>query len=145
METATFKPTVSKRLVLWLTLSLFTTAGVLWLVRSDLADPIAVGIALGYVILASFLISWLMYSLAFFRIQVDRSQISGPWGWGQGWKRITIPIAEIDLRRTNATFACWGIYLLQAGASGAISIWGFDAAQYRQILELLRSRGARTG
>lgn len=140
METVTFKPSNSKLVVCWLTMALVLIILLFWFLKIDFTDLALVAIVVGYVLFQTLVLWLIMYKLPFFKIEVSEAMLAGPWNWGEGWKRIKLPIHDLDLEHINQTFQWFGVYQVKSREGGAISTWGLDEAQFKSLVELLRTR-----
>jgi hypothetical protein len=141
MEGVTFRPSNSKLVVCWLSMALVLIVLLFWLVKVDLTDLPGVAIMVGYVLFQTLVLFVIMHKLPFFKIEVGDSTLAGPCGWGEGWKRIKLPIRDLDLEHINKTFQWFGVYQIKSRESGAISTWALDEGQFKSLVDLLKRRG----
>jgi hypothetical protein len=141
METAKLKPSWSKILLYWPLMSLFALLIALLFNGNGPMDLLVLGIAILYVVVASLVFCAIFFHLPYFTISVDNGLLVGPSLLGVGWRRVTIPLKEIDLEATNLSLDWLGFYVIKSTRGKKITLWGFDEKQYEKLLSLLRDTG----
>lgn len=89
----------------------------------------------------SLVFSVLFYKLPYFRVVLEEETITAPRGLGGGWQRVTLPLQDLDLENVNDRFKWWGFYVIPSTTGERLSLWGFDQAQYRKLVEIVRAKG----
>jgi hypothetical protein len=140
MDKVILKPTKSKIVVAWLTMSFVILVFIILFNMNDFTDLISVAIVVLFVLFQAFIFSIIFYNLPYFKIEINDSYLIGPRSLGGGWKRTRIPIGEIDLQNINSTFQWLGFYIIKSKEGERISIWGFDENQFKRLIDLLKNK-----
>jgi hypothetical protein len=141
MNPIKLKPTWSKILLLSPVMGLLVLIGVILFIRNEPMDTIGYVIAVVYVFLASFVFWAIFLHLPYFTIVIDSGFLTGPSLLGVGWRRVTIPINEIDLPATGTSLDWLGFYVIKSRQGQKITLWGFDENQFGKLTSALGNQG----
>ena len=134
------KPVWSKKIIFWLVLSfivLIIVAITNWHQWIEFSTMLIVIVA---VLFQTFLLTLILYSLPYFRIEVTNSYLLGPSPIPLTWNRNEILIEEINFEKISSGFAWLGFYVFTSNNGGKILVWGFDENQFHKLVDVLYSR-----
>jgi hypothetical protein len=140
MNPIKLKPTWSKILLLSPLMGLLVLIGVIIFIRNEPMDTIGYMIAVVYVFLASFVFWSIFLHLPYFTIVIDSGFLTGPSLLGVGWRRVTIPINEIDLPATGTSLDWLGFYVIKSRQGQKITLWGFDENPFGKLTSALSNQ-----
>lgn len=118
---------------------------ILFLIEKDDLMQIPPIVNLGLIIVVlfqTFVFCAIFLHLPYFIIEVTNGHLIGPSLLGMGWKRVFIPIEEIDLRSTNTSLQWLGFYVIKSSQGDKITLWAFDINQFEKLLQALQQEKA---
>ncbi len=144
MKSIRLKPAWSKIILLWLIFALVEFL-IIFLIEKDELMQIPPIVNLGLIIVLlfqTFVFCAIFLHLPYFIIEVTNGHLIGPSLLGMGWKRVFIPVEEIDLRSTNTSLQSLGFYVIKSSQGDKIMLWAFDVNQFEKLLMALQKEKA---
>ena len=140
MNKKILRPALSKILLCWLVMSAVVIAFSILLNWVRYTDPASFLFTVLISLLQCLVFSLIFFNLPYFKVEVSDAGLSGPQGFGLGWQRIQIPLADVDLQHIQAGSAWLGFYAIKSKTGGKLSLWGFDEKQLKTIMARVTDR-----
>lgn len=97
-------------------------------------------ILVGASIIGAMSLSFRTFLLPYFTIEIDDKNIIGPSLFGAGWRKVTIPIADVENISHHPVLIILGIYIIQSTKGEKICVSGFDEYQFGKLMKILNAK-----